>query len=231
MFQKVNEIELYYEKMGKGTPVILLHGNGEDHRIFEKLIQKLAQDYTVYAIDSRGHGKSTAVKELNYVTMAEDIAAFVQSLQLERPILYGFSDGGILGLLMAVKHPKLLSALIISGANVNPKGIRAWYYCSFGLIYLITRNPKYKLMVTQPYIKDEELAKIRIETLVLAGSKDMIREKHTLHIAECIPGSALQILDGEDHMSYVYDNEKLYQIIKPFLEKRANISEARVDMD
>jgi pimeloyl-ACP methyl ester carboxylesterase len=220
MYQKVNGIELYYEKMGQGNPIILLHGNGEDHKIFLKLISELAKNYTVYAIDSRGHGRSTQVKELDYVSMAKDIATFIQVLNVEQPILYGFSDGGILGLLLAAHNPGLLSKLIISGANIKPDGIRAWYFRSFQLIYLFTRNPKYKLMVSQPNITDEELSKINIETLVLAGSKDMIREKHTRHIAECIPRSTLQILEGEDHMSYVYDNEMLYKIIKPFLEKK-----------
>ncbi|MDF2514608.1 MAG: alpha/beta hydrolase [Herbinix sp.] len=220
MFQKVNGIELYYEKMGQGTPIILLHGNGEEHKIFQQLIPKLAESYTVYAIDSRGHGRSTQVKELDYVTMADDIVKFIEALNLKNPILYGFSDGGILGLLLAARYPGLLSKLIISGANTKPDGIRTWYFRSFQLIYLFTRNPKYKLMVTQPNIEDEELANIRIETLVLAGSKDMIQEKHTRHIAECIPGSSLQILEDEDHMSYVYDNEKLYKIIKPFLDKK-----------
>lgn len=229
MFQKVNGIELYYEKMGQGSPIILLHGNGEDHQIFQTLMLKLAKSYTVYAIDSRGHGRSTKLKELDYVTMAEDIVAFIESLHMEQPILYGFSDGGILGLLIAAHKPNLLSKLIISGANVKPNGIKTRYFRSFQLIHLITRNPKYKLMVTQPSIENEDLANIRIETLVLAGSKDMILETHTRHIAECIPNSTLQILEGEDHMSYVYDNEKLYDIMKPFLEKIDEKSENRVE--
>lgn len=218
MFQKVHDITLYYEKSGQGKPIILLHGNGESHKIFNKLVPMLSDRYTVYAIDSRGHGKSSRVKELDYVLMADDIEAIIRTLKIEKPILYGFSDGGILGLLIASRYPELLSKLIISGANLKPEGIKPKYIRIFRFIYAITRSSKYKLMLTQPMISDEELHKIKVDTLVLAGSDDMIDEEHTRHIAECIPNSTLQIVPGEDHMSYVLDNKKLYQIIIPFIE-------------
>jgi pimeloyl-ACP methyl ester carboxylesterase len=218
MYQKVNGITLYYEKSGQGRPIILLHGNGENHKIFDVLIPELSKNHTVYAIDSRGHGKSTKVKTLDYYSMAEDIAGFIKTLSIEKPILYGFSDGGILGLIIAFRYPQLLSKLIVSGANIRPEGVKLKYIKSFRLIYFITRSSKYRLMLTQPDIKDEDLKKITVVTYVLAGSDDMIEEIHTRHIAECIPKSTLKILDGEDHMSYVTHSPKLYGIIKPFLE-------------
>lgn len=218
MFQKVHDITLYYEKSGQGTPIILLHGNGESHKIFDKLVPMLNTKYTVYAIDSRGHGKSSSAKELDYKLMAEDIVGFMKALHIEKPILYGFSDGGILGLIIASRYPDILSKLIISGANLNPNGVKLKFIKIFRLVYLLTRSSKYKLMLTQPDISDDELQKIKIETLVLAGSNDMIDEEHTKHIAESIPKSALKIIPGETHMSYVIDNKKLYGIIRPFLE-------------
>lgn len=219
MLQNVNGITLYYEKTGEGQPIILLHGNGEDHRIFDVLTDQLKENYTVYAIDSRGHGKSTRVRELDYRSMAEDIAEFIQALGLEKPILYGFSDGGIIGLLLAIKYPELLSKLVISGANLTPEGVKKRYLNLFRLIYYITRSPNYRLMVTQPHITVTELHKISIPTLVLAGSKDLIKEEHTRQIAGAIPNSTLQILSGEDHMSYVVHSNKLYPILKSFLSE------------
>lgn len=218
MLQRVNDIDLYYEESGKGDPIILLHGNGESHMIFNKLSKLLSERYMVYAIDSRGHGQSTRVKILDYIQMAEDIACFIRVKQLNRPILYGFSDGGILGLILAGQYPDLLSKLIISGANTRPDGMKSFYRRLFKLIYFLTRNPNYKLMITQPDIKDEELGKICIPTLVLAGSRDLITEAHTRHISSCIKNSTLKIIEGENHMSYVFDNEKLYKTIAPFLE-------------
>ena len=116
----VNGIELYYEKYGSGKPIILLHGNQETHEIFDKLIEKLKNNYQVFAIDSRCHGKSENTKVISYDLMCEDTIQFIKEMKIEKPILYGFSDGGIIGLLVAIKEPNLLSNLIISGANINP---------------------------------------------------------------------------------------------------------------
>lgn len=218
MLLNVNNIELFYTKTGTGKPMILLHGNGESIQIFDQLIEKLKDNYTVYAIDSRGHGNSTKVNELDYESMAKDIALFIQELQLDKPILYGFSDGGIIGLMIAATYPDLLSKLIISGANTIPAGIKRSYFFLFRMIYLFTRNRNYKLMITQPNITKEELGYINIETLVLAGSKDMIEDKHTKYIAKSIPNSKLLILQGETHESYVVHSVKLYDVIKSFLE-------------
>ncbi len=217
MYQEVNQIKIYYHKLGKGDPILLLHGNGESHKIFDKLSKILSEGFTVYAIDSRGHGESTPVKELNYLDMVEDIAEFIKCKDIQKPILYGFSDGGIIGLILAAKYPDMLSKLIISGANTNPQGVKKNYLRLFKLIYFFTRNPKFKLMVTQPDIKVEELNKIIIPTIVLAGSKDLIYEEHTREIAKEIPNSVLKILEGEDHGSYVVDNDKLYKIIEDYL--------------
>lgn len=217
MLQKVNGIELFYEKTGEGKPIVLLHGNGENHKIFDKLISQLKHKYTVYAIDSRGHGESTKVKELDYNSMAEDIAQFIKALKLEKPILYGFSDGGILGLILAFRYPELLSKLIVSGANLRPEGVKKRHRYLFRLIYVLTKSRNYKLMLTQPEISEEELGRIKVETLVLAGKNDMIDEKHTRLIAHAIPQSTLEIISGETHSSYVVHSEKLYHIIRTFI--------------
>lgn len=219
MFLNVNGIRLYYEKTGSGRPVLLLHGNSMSHKIFDVLTGQLSDQYTVYAIDSRGHGKSSRVKQFNYVTMAEDMALFIKELNLQGAALYGFSDGGIIGLLLAIRYPELLSRLMISGANLHPEGVKTVYTVITRIVYLITRNRKFKLMLTQPDIKDEQLAGITVPTLVLAGSKDMIREDHTRHIAEQIPGSTLKILEGESHMSYVVHSKKMYSLIESFIAK------------
>lgn len=219
MFVKVNKIDLFYEKTGQGEPIILLHGNGESHEIFDILIDQLSNQYTVYAIDSRDHGQSSKVNKLNYVTMMEDVASFIQKLGLKKPILYGFSDGGILGLLLAIHYPNMLSKLIISGANLTPNGVNTKCLIMTIKDYLLTKNKKIKMMLTEPNIKKTDLEKIIIPTLVLAGSKDLIKEKHTRLIAKHIPNSTLKIVNGEDHGSYIVHSEKLYPILTEYLKE------------
>jgi len=227
MMIHVNGIDLYYEQAGQGPPLILLHGNGESSKIFRRAMAQFAASHTVYAIDSRGHGrsggrgKSARVKELHYADMAGDVAAFTAALGLEKPCLYGFSDGGIIGLLVAIEHPELLSKLAVSGANITPDGVKAGWQRAVRLGYFVTRNSKYKLMRDEPNITAQELGCIETPTLVLAGEKDLIREAHTRKIAAAIPGALLRILPGESHGSYVINSPKLYGELMPFFTPHA----------
>lgn len=84
---------LFYEKWGTGHPIILLHGNAETHHIFNRTAEILSNHFTVYAIDTRGHGESSSVPAFHYNEMADDIYHFITILHREKPILYGFSDG------------------------------------------------------------------------------------------------------------------------------------------
>ncbi len=211
---EVNGIELFYEKEGKGPPLILLHGNGESGGIFCEAARKLAESWTVYRPDSRGHGRSSRVPELHYRDMADDMAAFIRELKLERPVFYGFSDGGIVGLLIAAGDPQLLSGLIISGANLQPRGLKPFVYWFFKILNLFFFKPAYELMLTEPNIRKSDLKKIRIPVYVTAGHRDLIRESHTRFLAEHIPESKLEILEGESHGSYVVHSLKLVKIIE-----------------
>ena len=108
MYIHINRQILFYEKTGEGHPLLLLHGNGEDHTIFDALIPLLARTHTVYAIDSRGHGASNPTEEYSYPGMADDIAQLITSLEIPSPILYGFSDGGIMSLGIYADYKSLL---------------------------------------------------------------------------------------------------------------------------
>lgn len=217
MFITVNGVTLFYEKQGAGNPIILLHGNGENHTIFHETAALLSETHAVYLPDSRGHGESSKVETLSYADMAEDIALLIRALSLKKPILYGFSDGGIIGLLIAIQYPNLLSKLIISGANTHPSGLGWFFLWRTRLQYFFTRNPNDRLMAYEPNITDEELSSIAIPTLILAGEHDVIRLSHTRQIARHVPHSTLRILPEETHESYVIHSTKLYEYIKDFL--------------
>lgn len=219
MYIEVNGITLFYEMSGSGPAVILVHGNGEDHGIFDETAELLRKDYTVYALDSRDHGKSSRVETLGYDEMAEDVAGFVKALKLEKPFYCGFSDGGIIGILAASRYPDLFSKLVLCGANAFPQGLKAFWLIFFSLIERFRHDPKIRMMLEEPQITGTQLEKICIPTLVLAGERDMVRESHTRYLASKIKNSCLRILPGEGHGSYIVHSRKLYHFMKRFLLK------------
>ena len=209
----VNNVNLYYEVAGSGAPLVMVHGNGESHAIFDKAVPLLAEHFTCYLLDSRGHGQSQPVTEYHYEDMAEDVFQFIQALGLENATYYGFSDGGIIGLLLASKYPKLLDRMIISGANTRPDAVSKRVVRLFKLINFLHKKPLFELMLTEPHITKEQLQAIETPTLVLAGSKDLVLEEDTRFIAESIPKATLQILPGESHTSYIVHKEKIAELI------------------
>ena len=143
----------------------------------------------------------------------EDIRMFIEELHLEKSIVYGFSDGGIVALLIAIKYPDLLSKVIGSGVNVNPNGlVKGWHFI-FRLIYFFGRSSKFKLMLTEPDITAEMLGTIRIPVLLTGGSKDMIQQKHMKYVADSIPGAELVIFSGEKHESYIVHSQRIAEVI------------------
>lgn len=215
----VNNVELFYEVAGSGTPLVMVHGNGEDHTIFDKAAELLSQYFTCYLLDSRGHGNSQKVTEFHYDDMAEDVYQFIQVLHLEHVTYYGFSDGGIIGLLLAGRHPGLLDKMIISGANTRPDAVRRRLAIMLRIINRIHRNPLFTLMLTEPHISEDQLQAIDTPTLVLAGSKDLILEEDTRFIAKHIPGASLRILEGEGHESYIVHKTRVAELILEYCGK------------
>ncbi len=213
MIQQTSKINLYYEKTGTGVPLIMLHGNGEDHTIFNKATAVLKKHFTVYAIDTRGHGKSSPVDELHYEDMANDVYEFICKLNLEKPIVYGFSDGGIVALILAIKHPEAISRIVASGVNTQPNGLNTINLLIYKITYFFTRAKRIKLMLNEPSITDTQLNNIKIPVSVTGGSKDMIKQSHLKHIADSIPNSTLTIFNGELHGSYVVNSTKIADFI------------------
>lgn len=97
MYIKVNGVELFYEKEGSGPPLVLVHGNGEDHFIFDQCTKALSGSFTVYRPDSRGHGKSSRVPKLHYQDMADDMVLFIKELELSQPFFTASATEGSSG--------------------------------------------------------------------------------------------------------------------------------------
>lgn len=218
MYIQLDGQVLYYEKTGEGPNIIMLHGNGESHEIFNEAVENLSRHFTIYTIDSRGQGNSATPKEYHYIDMANDVINFIESLQINKPILYGFSDGGIIALHVARLRSDLISKLIVSGANMSPKGLKGSALRAIKKDYKKSNNdPLIGLMLKEPNILDFELEKIDVPTLITAGENDMVKKKETMRLSKYIKNSTVRILPKETHGSYIINSDKIANIIREFV--------------
>ncbi|MDD2293485.1 MAG: alpha/beta hydrolase [Bacteroidales bacterium] len=205
------DIELHYEEKGSGEPLILLHGNGEESSYFTNQIDYFTEKYRVIAVDTRGHGltpRGTAPFTIRQ--FADDLLYFMnEQLHLEKAHILGFSDGGNIALLFAIKYPEKVDRLIVDGANLSPRGEKLKYRVEIRCCYkkamrkasqdtqALKEAELLGLMVNDPDIAVAELKKIKSKTLVMAGSRDMIKRKHTLLIGRSIPDAEIKLIKGD----------------------------------
>jgi len=228
-YVKVNGVQLYYETYGQGEPLVMLHGNGQSIGAFMNQIDAFSKYYKVILVDCRGRGKSTFDNnsELTYTLQATDIKLFLDEINIDKAHILGWSDGGIIGLLMAINYPEKVDKLIAMGANIFPQGA----YDLDGLLDSISSLEKtntenkndliialYKLMAYYPKLEYVDLNKISSETLIMAGDHDEIKNTHTIKIFEAIPHAQLAILPNETHYFPNENPEFFNELVLKFLK-------------
>lgn len=225
------DIQLHYIEQGQGQPLILLHGNGESCDYFEHQIAYFSNNYRVIALDTRGHGKSPrGEKPFTIAQFAEDLHGFMNEKGIEKAILLGFSDGGNIALSFVLKYPERVEKLIVNGANLFPNGVKPLYQWPIEIGYRIAKSFSKKsekakqnaellgLMVNEPHIDPKELARLTMPVLVIAGTKDMIKESHTRLIYKSLPNAQLNIIEG-DHFVANKNAEAFNKVVDAFLRK------------
>ena len=203
------DVEHFYIEKGQGEPLILLHGNGENCDYFAGQIDVFAQQYHVYALDTRGHGKTPrGDAPFTIRQFADDLLAFMDAHDIDKAHILGFSDGGNIAMIFAMKYPERVLRLILDGANLDAKGVKPSIQIPIEIGYRFAKVFAKKseearkhaellgLMVNDPNVRPEELAAIKAKTLVIAGTKDMIKESQTRLIARSILDAKLVILEG-----------------------------------
>lgn len=223
------DIELYYTEQGEGFPLILLHGNGESSDYFKAQVEEFSKLYRVIAVDTRGHGRSArGVEPFTLSQFADDLFTFMDNLNIEKAHILGFSDGANIALLFALRYSHMVEKLILNGADLTPKGVKLSTqipimigYGIVSAISLIDKNAVAKkellgLMVTQPNIEPAKLSALTMPVLVIAGTKDMIKEEHTKLIASSIPNAKLQFIEG-GHFIAKKNNVAFNTVVEDFL--------------
>ena len=226
-FKKINGINLYYEIYGTGKPLIFLHGNGGSIKSASPKIEYFKKYFQVIAIDSRGHGKSidTTTKQLTYVQMANDIKVLLDSLNIDSAFVSGQSDGGILGLLLAINFPGKISKLATYGANMFP-GKKALADEIDNLVSDTLKATKnfntkrlFSLLAYEPHITEKDLQKIKCPVLIMSGDRDVIRLEHSIKIFNNIANSNFFVMPGATHFGSYEKPELFNMVLSDFLNK------------
>ena len=216
---EVNGVSLFYAAEGAGKPVILLHGNGGSHNDLETTQRELAQaGYMVYALDSRGQGANPRLDEYHYKDMATDVYEFIKLKGLEKPAVFGFSDGGIIALQLEVMYPGTLGAIVTGGANIFVWGALVPEF-EQGFLAQPSDEPLVKMMQNEPAMTVEDMAGIKVPALIMSGENDLILADHTRLIGSNIPDGRVKIIEGEDHGSYICNSPKLAPLMLDFFKE------------
>lgn len=217
-FASVNGIDMYYRVVGKGSPILLIHGGLSDQHVWDAQLPILAQHHTVIVADSRGQGRSTRTNEpLTYELMADDYVALLDYLKIDKVDLVGWSDGGIIGLIMAMRYPDRLKSVFAQAANVSPEGSTGYALARAEgkpvpelRHYESIDKEIHALWANEPNYSADDLSKINVRTAIVIGDRDTaITREHTEFIAHHIPGASLIILPDSGH-GVPAENPRLY---------------------
>jgi pimeloyl-ACP methyl ester carboxylesterase len=228
---------IYYAVRGHGRTLVLLHGGGDSgEHSFVRQLDLFSQHHHIVAPDQVGQGRTPDVPgPLSYTAMMEDTAALLKGLKLSNVDVVGFSDGGILALMLAVRHPELVRRLVISGVNIAPEGLKPEDLQELRA----SQIPKPKtideklahLWLTSPTEAELSLAllsKIYQPVLVISGDRDAITLEHTLQIFHALPKAELCVLPGTDHATFSGRSDWLNPIISVFLDRAEDNSAANL---
>lgn len=224
----VNDIKMYYAEYGAGDPILFIHGGLGSADVWGRQVEDFAKDHLVIVADSRGHGRSTrSGQPFGYDLMTSDYVALLDYLKLDKVTLVGWSDGGIIGIDMAMKHPEKLTRVIAQAANVTTEGVKpdvmtnktfSAYINSAGEAYkkLSPTPNEYDAFVNQisamwmsePAWTAADLGKITVPvTLAIGDHDEAIKLDHTERMAKEIPGAKLVILKDASHFAMLQDPE------------------------
>jgi len=237
-YASVNGIKLWHAVFGAGDPVVFLHGGLANANYWGLQVPEIARHHQVIVMDSRGHGRSTRDnRPYGYDLMADDVVALLDHLHIDRAAVVGWSDGGIIGLDLAIRHPTRVTRVFAFAANTDPSGVTpnveknptfAAFIRRAGQEYqALSATPGgytgfvaaiSKMWATQPNWPPHQLAAITTQVLVVDGDHDeAIKRPHTERIAAAIPGAGLLILPNTSHFAFLQDPDPFTWHILHFL--------------
>jgi pimeloyl-ACP methyl ester carboxylesterase len=250
-YLRIGGVELYSEVAGEGDPVLLLHGGFCSLEFMRAQSDALVPDHRVFAFERPGHGRSADIAgEYTYARGVADTLAYLDAVGLASVHVVGFSDGAIIGLLLALDHPARVRSLVAISANLDPSAFADAAEAGAGPVLdplpeppeprpdvermhyerLSPDGPEHadvvlaklvRLWTSEPHIDPADLARIAAPVLVMSADRDTIRPDHSLLIAASIPGAQLCIVPGTTHLLVGERPELVSTLIRDFLRQAA----------
>src|ERR1043166_8571844 len=217
-FAAVNGLKLYYEVHGSGRPLVLLHGGGSTiESTFGRILPELAATHQIIAVELQAHGHTRDIdRPLSFEQDADDVAALLKLLHVEKADFMGFSNGGTTCLQIAIRHPKLVKKLVLASTVYKRDGMQPGFFEGFRDTSLETMpkplkeaylkaNPDMKglqamferdvaRMAAFKDIRDAQIKSIQALALVINGDAEVVRAEHALELSRTLPHAKLAIL-------------------------------------
>lgn len=249
-YAPVNGLNLYYEIHGSANParppLVLLHGGGDTIQTsFGRILPELARDRQVIAFEQQGYGHTADIAErpFTFEQSADDTAALLRYLDIERADLFGFSNGGTVALQVAIRHPQLVRKLVLASALASRAGAYAWLWDAMtdATLENMPQELQDEYLKVAPHpenlrmfhdkaaqrmrdfqdIPEEAMRSIRAPALIVVGDADVIRPEHAVEMFRMLPHAQLAILPGADHMQVTTRTDVLVPAINAFLDAPA----------
>ena len=233
-YHAIRGFRMYCETYGHGRPVLMIHGNGGSIAAFSHNIPYFAAKYRVIAADSRAHGKShdDDGPALTFELMADDYAALLDTLHIEQADVIGWSDGGIIALLLAQRHPDKVHRLAATGANIRPDAsafapgvweeARQQFERDKDKTWTTAKEKNdWKLFLLdwrEPNLPDAALAAVTCPALIICGDHDLISLEHTVEIYRSLPHAALWIVPNSGHATLIEHAEDFNRTVDAFFQ-------------
>ncbi|MCP4181161.1 MAG: alpha/beta hydrolase [bacterium] len=239
-YMNVNGLKMYYEIKGKGQPLLFIHGGGVCIDAYRSEIELLSKKYKVIAAENQAQGRTNDIdREISYENMANDQILLLDSLGIDSIIVFGHSDGGIVGLHMTISNPKRIKKLIIAGTNYQANGILDEYtemlknatpelfqndfYKKLSPDgyehWPVVMNKLKRMWLNEPNLTERQLNLIRQQTLIIVGDNDMIKIRHTINMFENITNANLLIVPNSTHEVLSEKQDFVFPLIFDFIEK------------
>lgn len=230
-FADCGDAQIAYYDAGRGKPLVLLHGNGEDSSYWKAQIPEFTRFFRVIAVDSRGHGASESGKQgLSFDLMAHDLKTVLDTLGIQKAHILGFSDGGNLAIKFAMLFPDYVDKLILNGANVEMfAGMKPHFqlpvYAAYGALRVLgkvspraaRRRDVFGLMVHPYGVAMNDLARLIMPTLIIVGEHDIVRTSQTREMAARIPYCRVETFRDGDHFVAAKQPSRFNRTVVEFL--------------